>query len=126
MKKKNKFSQRTYLLFTDQRTVKLDYVEARKKIYLNTYVELAKEEPLFLVLKKKLEDGKNLLITEVDGPHQESGEYYSQKYGVSPNLIRENCMKATKENLELMLSDTKHPFGHGYALAWGLLDLALF
>lgn len=102
---------------------KLDYVEARKKIYLKTYIELVSEEPLFLDLKNKLKKGINLLIAEVDGPHQESMEYYSEKYGISPDLIQENCIEATRENLELMMNDMKHSFGHGYSLAWALLDL---
>ena len=84
-----------------------------------------KEESQFLDLKIKLEKGINLLIAEVDGPHQESMEYYSKKYGVQSNLIQEDCMESTKENLELMLNDVSYSFGHGYSLAWALLDLPL-
>jgi hypothetical protein len=37
-------------------------------------------------------------------------------------------MLASRENLGLMLADTRHPFGHGYCLAaclqgWGVADL---
>lgn len=31
-------------------------------------------------------------------------------------------MLITKENISIMLNDTKHPFGHGYCLAMALLD----
>ena len=41
----------------------------------------------------------------------------------SNNFIKYKTMLATKENLDIMLNDTKYPFGHGYCLAAALLDL---
>lgn len=96
----------------------LDYVESRKIIYLSGYVESVKKEPLFASLQKRFNLGENLLIIEVDGPHQESLDYYQEKYGLDDTFIENDTMLCTKKNLEIMLNDTKHPFGHGYCLAW--------
>jgi hypothetical protein len=53
----------------------LNYIEARKQIYLPLYIELAKKEERYKQLKKMLDNNVNLLIIEVDGPHQESLDY---------------------------------------------------
>lgn len=101
----------------------LGYVEARKQIYLKTYVDLVKKIPEFFKLKEMIRKGKNILIIEVDGPHEESLDYYIERYDVDNNFIVGGTMLATSENLNIMLNDTKHSFGHGYCLAWALLDL---
>lgn len=99
----------------------LDYIESRKQIYLPVYIELVRSEPQFKLLVEKLRNGENLLIIEVDGPHQESLSYYRGKYGVKDDFIENSTMLATKENLDIMLNDPKHPFGHGYCLAIALM-----
>ena len=75
----------------------------------------------------KLKQGKNILIIEVDGPHQESLQYYIDKYNdVSSDFIENGTMLTNKENINMMLHDDKHPFGHGYCLALALIiDLKL-
>lgn len=103
----------------------MDYVEARKEGYLKEYVKILKTHPTFKKLKKILKEGKNLLIIESDGPHQESLEYYKKKYNVDDDFIEDDSMLATRENLEIMLNDTKHAFGHGYCIAWALLNLKI-
>lgn len=103
-------------------TKPLDYVSSRKEIYVKEYERLVKEEPTFKELVAKLKAGKNLLIIEVDGPHQESLDYYKQKYNVDDNFIQDHTMLANKHNLNIMLNDTTHPYGHGYCLANALLD----
>jgi hypothetical protein len=106
--------------------VLLDYIEARKAIYLPMYCDLVKKDKKkFIKLKKMLKEGKKLLIIEVDGPHQESLDYYTKKYNTSDTFIERNTVEATKENLQILLNDRKHPFGHGYCLAVALLDLTL-
>lgn len=98
-----------------------DYIEARKNIYLPLYIKLVKREPKFRELA--LGEGRNLLIIEIDGPHQESLSYYQEKYGVSSSFIKHGSIRANKKNLSIMLNDDKHPFGHGYCLAVALLGL---
>ena len=99
----------------------LDYITSRKEIYLPLYVHLVKDHPHFKLLLKKLSEGKNLLIIEVDGPHQESLDYYREKYNVPDNFIENDTMLCTKDNINIMLNDPKHPFGHGYCLGLALL-----
>jgi hypothetical protein len=104
----------------------LDYIDSRKRIYVPTYIEMAKKTELFSELSRRLyEDKENLLIIEVDGPHQESLSYYQETYpdvGISDDFIQDHTMLATHQNLEIMLNDPKHPFGHGYCLAMALLN----
>lgn len=101
----------------------LDYIEARKEIYLPLYIELVKDKPQFRKLQKYLEDGINLLIIEVDGPHEESLDYYKNKYKVANNFIENNTILVNEENMKIMLNDDKHPFGHGYCLGIAILNL---
>jgi hypothetical protein len=98
-----------------------DYIEARKNIYLPLYLQSVVKQPKFQQLKDKLSSGQNLLILEVDGPHQESLEYYKNKYHVDDNFIVNSTVLVTQTNMDIMLHDSKHPFGHGYCLAVALL-----
>jgi len=98
----------------------LNYIDARKKIYMPLYIQLVRNKPQFKELKKRLAQGENLLIIEVDGPHQESLEYYKEKYGVNDKFIENNTIVVDKKNMTIMLNDDKHPFGHGYCLGIAL------
>ena len=104
---------------------KLDYIEARKEIYGRVYIELVKSHPLFKDLKQRLLNGENLLILEVDGPHQESLDYYKKNYNVDDDFIQGNTMLINENNINIMLNDKKHPFGHGYCIASALLDIEI-
>jgi len=106
-------------------SIKLDYVESRKQIYVPMYIKIVRQQPMFEVLKQKLRDGKSLLIIEVDGPHQESLQYYKQKYGVTNDFITNHSMLVNQSNIDIMLNDPIHNFGHGYCLAMALLDLQI-
>jgi hypothetical protein len=94
----------------------LSYVDARKEIYLKNYLKLVKKEKDFWGLVNMVKSGKNILIIEVDGPHQDHLDYYKSKYGVSDDFIEHNTILCTPENMDIMLNDTKFPFGHGYCL----------
>lgn len=102
---------------------KLDYIQSRKEIYVQEYCRLVKKEPKFQELQNRLKKGENLLIIEVDGPHEESLDYYKSKYGVNNHFIETDTMLVNKKNIEIMLNDSKHAFGHGYCLAMALLDM---
>jgi len=102
---------------------KLGYIEARVAIYLPLYCELARKERQFAILQRMLECGDNLLIVEVDGPHQESLEYYKENWDVADDFIEQDTILVTEENMTIMLNDERHPFGHGYCLAMALLDM---
>jgi len=100
----------------------LGYVESRKKIYVKEYCRLVKKEDKFKELQNRLKSGENLLIIEVDGPHQESLEYYKEKYGVENDFVQNSTVLINQKSINILLNDTKHPFGHGYCLAMALLE----
>lgn len=119
-KSKAKFS----LLSRDE-MIPLDYIEARKAIYFPVYDQLVQQCPQFDELKAMLERGQNLNIIEIDGPRQESLDYYSRKYDIPDDWIENNSIEITYENMEIMLNDSKHSFGHGYCLAMSLLGMTV-
>ena len=101
----------------------LGYIDSRVEVYIPEYIKSVKMEDDFVSLKKRYEGGENILIIDVDGPHQESLDYYVSKYGVVETFIENGCVNATPESLAILMGDEKHPFGHGYCLAMALMDL---
>lgn len=99
---------------------KLDYIQGRKQIYGKYYCESVKKHPHFERLKNL---GQNIMIIEVDGPVQESLEYYKAKYNVDDNFIVNGAVECTIENMRILLNDSKHVFGHGYFLGMELLGI---
>lgn len=88
---------------------------------MTLYERLVVKQKQFLELVERLKKGENLLILEVDGPRQECLSYYMEKYSVKENFIEGGTILATDENLDIMLNDAKHPYGHGYCLARALM-----
>lgn len=103
----------------------LDYVQSRKLIYLPLYTRLVQKKDRFHKLRQEWLSGTNLLIIEVDGPHSESLSYYQQTYGVPENWIEHHSIECSKVNMEIMLNDPKHAFGHGYCLALAIQGIRL-
>lgn len=99
----------------------LGYIDGRKCVYAKVYKTLALKHPLFEILLN-ISKRENIVIVEVDGPHQESLPYYKEKYGVDDSFIVGDTILATASNLDIMLNDPKHPYGHGYVLADLLLE----
>lgn len=119
------FKNKKNTLYSWKDDRKLSYIEARKEIYAPLYIELVQNEAKFKELMKMVEDGKNILIVEVDGPHQESLDYYIETYGVGNDFIVDHTIKVTKKNFSIMLYDEKHSFGHGYCLAMALFGMTV-
>ena len=94
----------------------LNYLEARKKIYWPIYRDSVKKHQEFYKLKQMLQEGKNLLIIEVDGPKNNSD---------ITNCINNDTVLINKDILKIVLNDLKYPFGHGYCLAACLLDIEM-
>lgn len=105
--------------------IPLNYIEARKKIYLPLYQKLVKLKPQYQELEERLNKGENLLIIEVDACHEESLQYYKDKYQVDDDFIVNHTMLVNKRNLEIMLNDDKHAFGHCFCLSSALLNIDL-
>jgi len=115
------YSLKTVNAITKDQSSRLDYIEARKQIYLPLYIESVRKEPLYKKLLSLIRNNTKILIVEVDGPHQESLQYYKDKYSFSDDFIVDDTIECTKENMDIMLNDSRHPFGHGYCLGLALL-----
>lgn len=112
------------ILKTSNGYERLDYIESRKKIYIPVYTKLIQEVDDFKELRQRHENGENLLIVEIDGPHHDSLNYYIEKYKVDKDFISvDNIIDVTVDNLKILLNDPKHPFGHGYCLAAAIGDI---
>ena len=83
----------------------IGYLDGRKKIYWPNYYNAVIKQPDFYKLKDMLNQGKNLLIVEVDGPKD-----------MKTILIDREVLKDKLYNLN-------DAFGHGYCLAASLLDI---
>lgn len=100
----------------------LGKVELRIKVYCENYCAAVRKCEKFAKLQSMLSKGQNLLIIEVDGPHQEDIDYYKQEYKVEDDFIERDTMLVNEKNIQIMLNDTKYSYGHGYCLAVALLD----
>ncbi len=92
----------------------MDYVTARKTVYVNEYYDLIKNRERTLYWKKLLEEGQNITIYDFDGPRTEDK-------GVT-------CLELNEDLLRDKINDLKFPFGHGYVVACALtgIDLSVF
>lgn len=104
----------------------MGYVEARRKLYVPLYTRLLKQKPRFQQLRERFLRGERMLIVEVDGPHLESLGYYKKMYPVYPwdDWFEGETIDINPGSIHVLLSDTRHPFGHGYCMAMALLDWA--
>lgn len=95
---------------------RMDYITARKKIYMQEYIRLIRLQPKYDILLEYLREGKNLLMCEVDVPSRgKKGEY-----GKGCDAAG-NC-KMSLEKLSKLMDDPSEAFGHGLALAYSLLS----
>ena len=82
---------------------KFNYIESRKKVYIPLYYEMIKDREMTLYWKKKVEEGKDVIIYDFDGPRLDDGSV--------------TCHKVTLDFVKEKLNDPKFPFGHGYIIA---------
>jgi hypothetical protein len=92
----------------------MDYVTARKTVYVKEYYDLIKDRERTLYWKKLLEEGQSITIYDFDGPRTEDK-------GVT-------CLELNEDLLKDKINDLKFPFGHGYIVACALtgIDLSVF
>jgi hypothetical protein len=95
--------------------VRLDYITARNRIYYTEYKRLVENNPAYQKIKKMLKK-KSIQIVEVDGPDPENYKDKDWTWEGKGLLMNE-------ENLEYLINDPSHSFGHGYALAAILLGI---
>lgn len=99
-----------------ERPERLSYIEARKRVYCEEYRRLAPRTASFKKLCSLLDEGKNLLLIEVDGPDPSlKFEPYNRLSRDLPGLMMD------EQTTRMLLEDTRKPFGHGYTIAALLL-----
>ena len=92
----------------------IDYVTARKEVYLKEYYDLIKDKERVRYYEQKLKEGHNITIYDFDGPRTEDGCV--------------TCLEVTEDVLKEKIMDTKFPFGHGYVVACAIsgIDINTF
>lgn len=96
---------------------KLDYIQARKKIYCQIYKDMCPTNSSFKHIRELRRNGTNVLIVEVDGPDP------TLKHAPYDRISKDDpCMIMDEEAIKLLLHDPKKPFGHGFVIAALLLD----
>ena len=78
----------------------MGYIESRKRVYCPLYEALVMKTAFYEKLKKKVDDGMDVMILDFDGPRG-----------------KEKCLKVDLEMLRQKINDTTAPFGHGYVFA---------
>ncbi len=105
----------------------LDYISARKRVYIPLYIHLAKQTEEFAELQEMLNHGENLQIMDVDGPDdtiyddEVPAPYNTMTKGTHGVTSGVGSIEMTEENVKALLNDPTQPFGHGYCLAVALL-----
>ena len=80
----------------------MNYVTARKTVYVKEYYDLIKDRERTLYWKKMVDEGQDVTIYDFDGPRNEDGSV--------------TCLELNIELLREKIEDIKFPFGHGYVV----------
>lgn len=104
-----------------QPEARLDYLNTRTRIYISEFKRLIKSIHEYKELLTKLQNGKNLLICEIDVPSPTKKGEYSKDC-----ILPGNSCKLTPTKLNLLRLDTNEAYGHGLVIAETLFeDLAV-
>jgi hypothetical protein len=92
----------------------MDYVTARKNVYVKEYYNMIKDRERTLYWKKLLDEGKNITIYDFDGPRNEDKSV--------------SCLELSEDLLREKVNDLQFPFGHCYVVACVLagIDISVF
>jgi hypothetical protein len=98
-----------YAKFDDYPNEKMDYITARKKIYVPEYYKLIKNREMTLYWKQMVDNGIDVVVYDFDGPRHSDGDV--------------KCVKLTKKLLIKKINNLNFSFGHGYIIAGLLADI---
>ena len=87
----------------------MNYIEARKEVYVNEYYNMIKDRERTLYWKKLLEEGEDITIYDFDGPRNEDGSV--------------TCLELSEDLLQEKINDVRFPFGHGYVVGMVLSSI---
>ena len=114
-RERRKYTQFALIIDKEGNQERLNYIQARKKLYVKEYKRLVRKLDEYEILLNKLKKGKNLLLCEIDVPSKGR----KGKYG---EVDEEGNCEMTLEKIKDLLNDESEPFGHGLALAQALLE----
>jgi hypothetical protein len=107
----------------DGNRTRMDYVTARKQIYVKEFIRLIRALPEYANLLNKLRNGQNIMLCEVDVPAPGKKAPFDISNGA---YASDAICYMDMPKLEAMLNDTQESFGHGLCIAYALLqDLAV-
>lgn len=99
---------------------RISALEERKVLFCPLYTRLCTKHPKFIELMNHVNLGRNIIIADCDGPLFS----WFANTPLCDLFTIENCMLIDKkETIQFLLNDTRHPFGHGYAIAALLNDM---
>jgi len=101
----------------------MQYVEARKKVYVPFYHAYMEGCESLKLLKKHVEDGGDVVIYDFDGPRLLRGQADFMGGITGEVALMDDdvaCMEVTPALLKEKMKDETYPFGHGYVVAASL------
>jgi len=88
---------------------KLDYISARKQVYVPEYYTLMSKTESFKLCSKMVRGGRDVVVCDFDGPRTKDG--------------LPTCLELTLDILKEKINDPTFPFGHGYVVAASLMGI---
>lgn len=92
-----------------------NYIDSRKIIYSRVYADLAKREKEYTKLKQMLDDGKNLLLLDVDGPSPGDTAPFTNAKDFTLEINEQTGLE--------WINNPNQPWPHCAVLACCLLDI---
>ena len=87
----------------------MDYITARKEVYVKEYLALIRNREMTLHFKKMIEEGKSITLYDFDGPRMPDRSVM--------------CLELTRELYEEKINYLDQPFGHVYVVGSVLAGL---
>lgn len=107
-----------FTLITDKdgKQERLNYIDARKRLYVKEYIRLMRNTKEYQLLLSWIRKGEKLLICEIDVPAKnKKGDY-------GKDCDDQNNCTMNLDKLKRLLDDPNEAFGHGLCLAYALLS----
>jgi ribA/ribD-fused uncharacterized protein len=96
---------------------RMDYIEARKKVYAPLYREYIWDHKQTGYWEKVVDSGKNIVVYDYDGPKNPDG--------ADPKDDSPAVLEVTDDMLREKINYERNPFGHGYIFAAHLAGIKL-
>ena len=87
----------------------MDYITARKEVYVKEYLALIRNREMTLHFKKMIDEGKSITLYDFDGPRMPDRSVI--------------CLELTQELYEEKINYLDQPFGHAYVVGSVLTGL---